>query len=367
MVSKIDWGIMSTLSTRSEASQVGDAFGNPQSHADANNGVPYFFVSSLDASITDVNASSRISFAMSEAQLTGDDTVADCTVGDGMGDPENPTCARLVISGNYVKLDEKSEEGKMAKKALFKRHPSFRLYPPGHDFFVAKLDIDGIWLIDFYGGAANIAPEDYYAANLTSFKRPMQPRPLFSPPPAKDSVATARWMVSTLMYGALSTISTRSEASTVGDPFGNPQSFADVNGVPHIWASMLDSSMMDLFSADGSNPRASLALSEASLAGGNESVGACTIGHPLGDPENPPCARLVLSGSIVKLDVNTSEGAAAKAALFQRHPAFASYPATHDFLPVKMNLDGIWLIDHYGGAAIIPPEDYLAGAVAVVV
>jgi len=157
------------------------------------------------------------------------------------------------------------------------------LYPPGHDFFVAKLDIDGIWLIDFYGGAANIAPEDYYAANLTSFKRPMQPRPLSSPPPAKDSVATARWMVGTLMYGALSTISTRSEASTVGDPFGNPQSFADVNGVPHIWASMLDSSMMDLFSADGSNPRASLALSEASLAGGNESVGACTIGHPLGD------------------------------------------------------------------------------------
>jgi len=32
-----------------------------------------------------------------------------------------------------------------------------------------------------------------------------------------------------------------------------------------------------------------------------------------------------------------------------------------------MNLDGIWLIDHYGGAAIISPEDYLAGAVAVVV
>lgn len=368
MVNKIDWGIMSTLSTRTEASHIGDAFGNPQSHADANNGVPYFFVSNLDASIVDVNVSSRMSFAMSEAQLTGDDTVADCTIADGgMGDPENPTCARLVLSGNFVKVDEKSDEGKEAKKALIKKHPSFRRYPPGHDFFVAKLDIDGIWLIDFYGGAANIAPKDYYAANLTSFERPMQPAPLSSPPPAKDKVATARWMASTLKYGALSTLSTRSEASTIGDPFGNPQSFADVNGVPHIWASMLDASMVDLFSAEGANPRASLALSEASLAGTSESVKACTIGSPLGDPENPPCARLVLSGNMVKLDVNTSEGAAAKEALFERHPAFASYPQSHDFLPVKMDLDGIWLIDQFGGAAIIDPKDYLAGAAAITV
>merc|ERR1712014_40390 len=173
-------------------------------------------------------------------------------------------------------------------------------------------------------------------------------------------VATARWMTSTLTYGALSTISTRTEATRVGDPFGNPQSFADVNGVPHIWASMLDASMVDLFSAHGASTRASLALSEASLAGTNESIGACTIGKPLGDPENPPCARLVLSGNMTKLDVNTTEGMAAKAALFERHPAFASYPQTHDFLPVKMELDGVWLIDQYGGAAIISPDEYVA-------
>jgi len=364
MVNKLDWGVMSTISTRSEASQVGDAFGNPQSHADANNGVPYFFVSNLDASIVDVftgpSNSSRISFAVSEAQLTGDDTVADCTVGDGAGDPENPPCARLVLSGNFVEVDAKSEEGKLAKKALVARHPAFKFYPPGHDFFVAKLDLDGIWLLDFYGGAANIAPADYFSANVTSFTRPMRPALLSSPPPAKDKVATARWMASTLTYGALSTVSTRSEATIVGDPFGNPQSFADVDGVPHLWASMLDASMIDLFSAAG-NPRASLALSEASLAGTNNSVKACTVGTLLGDPENPPCARLVFSGNMTKLDVNTTEGAAAKAALFARHPAFAYYPETHDFLPVKMELDGIWLIDAYGGATIMAPEDYFAG------
>jgi len=374
MVNKIDWGVMSTISTRSEASQVGDAFGNPQSHADANNGVPYFFVSGLDASIIDVFSgpgnSSRISLAISEAQLTGDEAVAACTIGDSAGDPENPPCARLVLSGNLLQLDSQSEESKMAKKALIKRHPSFRFFPPGHDFFVAKLDLDGIWLLDFYGGAANIAVEDYFAADLTSFSRPMRPTPtlLSSPPPKTDKVATARWMASTLTYGALSTVSARTEGTRVGDPFGNPYSFADVNGVPHIWATELDASMLDIFSSTVGNGRASLALSEASLAGTTESVAACTIGSfPLGDPENPPCARLVLSGNMVQLDVNTTEGAAAKAALFERHPAFASYPEDHQFLPVKMELDGIWLIDQFGGATIMAPEDYFAGSSAVLV
>merc|ERR1711924_574897 len=211
-----------------------------------------------------------------------------------------------------------------------------------------------------------ISPEDYYSANLTSFDRPLRHKQRLSPPPAKDKIGTARWMASTLTYGALSTLSTRTEASTVGDPFANPQSFADVNGVPHLWASMLDASMIDLFSADQASTRATLALSEASLAGTSEAVGACTIGHPLGDPENPPCARLVFSGNMVKLDVNSTEGAAAKDALFERHPAFASYPQTHDFLPVKMELDGIWLIDKYGGAANIAPADYLAGSMVAV-
>jgi len=371
MVNKIDWGVMSTISTRSEASQVGDAFGNAQSHADVD-GIPYLYLSGLDASMIDTFSgpgnSSRISWAMSEAQLTGDEAVADCTIGDGAGDPENPPCARLVLSGNLLQLDAQSEESKMAKKALFKRHPSFKLYPPGHNFFVAKLDLDGIWLLDFYGGAANIAVEDYLAAKLTSFSRPMRSTLLTSPPPKKDKVATARWMASTLTYGALSTISTRTEATRVGDPFGNPESFADVNGVPYMWKSSLDASMIDLFSAPGANARASLALSEASLAGTKESVAACTIGGGIfSDPESPPCARLVLSGKMVKIDVNTTEGAAAKTALFKRHPAFTSYPDSHDFLPVKMELDGIWLIDQFGGATIMAPEDYFAGTSTVLV
>merc|ERR1719424_405947 len=98
--------------------------------------------------------------------------------------------------------------------------------------------------------------------------------------------------------------------------------------------------MIDLFTADQPNPRASLALSEATLIGTNNSVKSCIIGTPLGDPENPPCARLVLSGQMSILDVNSTEGKAAYSALLQRHPSFANYPTGHDFAPVKMEVDG---------------------------
>ena len=42
---------------------------------------------------------------------------------------------------------------------------SFKDYPTSHDFFVGKLEIDGLWLIDMFGGAAIIKPAEYFAAN----------------------------------------------------------------------------------------------------------------------------------------------------------------------------------------------------------
>lgn len=33
-----------------------------------------------------------------------------------------------------------------------------------HDFMISKMNIDHIWLIDFFGGASNVAVEDYYKA-----------------------------------------------------------------------------------------------------------------------------------------------------------------------------------------------------------
>ena len=172
----------------------------------------------------------------------------------------------------------------------------------------------------------------------------------------------ARAMVGSLTWGVLSTTSTRSQGTNVSDPFGNPYSFADVEGVPYLYATDMDSSMIDAFTAAGASPRESLALSEATL-GGKKSLlwkQKCQIGTLLGDPEEPPCARLVVSGILSKVDVGSAEEATAKAALFARHPSFALYPKGHAFYVIKLSIDGLWLIAEFGGAKIIKPADYFA-------
>jgi hypothetical protein len=264
-----------------------------------------------------------------------------------------------------LKLEANSTEDKTARAALFKRHTSFSQYPPGHDFFVAKMEIDGVWLIDFFGGAAIIPPAEYFAAAIPVAEKTEVSKAemaLVPPPPYQKQAATARWMATTLVWGVLSTISTRSEASKVGDAFGNPNSFADVKGIPYLYVSDDDASMIDVFVAKTATPRVSLALSEASLLGTKLARADCTIGTGLGDPENPPCARLVLSGKLVRLAANSTEEKVANDALFKKHPSFTKYPKDHAFFTAKLAIDGIWLIDFYGGAAIIKPEEYFAAS-----
>jgi hypothetical protein len=375
MASSTAWGILSTISTRKEATVTGAPFGNPYSFADVK-GVPYFYASDLDASMIDLftskspNPNPRATFATSEATLlsaNGSAAIAQCKIGTALGDPENPPCARLVLSGVMSKVVPNSAEDTAAKAALFARHPSFKNYPKDHGFYVAKMSIDGIWMINFYGGAAIIKPDDYFKAALadstssglveTAVSTAADTKRVHPLPSQKPQ--TARWMVSALNWGALSTLSTRSDGTTVGDPFGNPYSFADVDGVPYFYASSLDASMIDLFTAPTHNARASFTLSEAS-----EHVSdfihnqACKIGTYLGDPEDPPCARLQLSGIVSKVTQNSTEEAKAKAALFSRHPSFKDYPPSHDFYVAKLTIDGAWLIDMFGGAAIISPADY---------
>merc|ERR1711865_596248 len=148
MVSAIQWGALVTTSTRnqSQGSHPGDAFGNPNSLADVA-GVPYIYASALDASFVDIAAGeTRISFALTEAALQNSDgsaNVTSCKIG-----------ARLVFSGAVSKVAFGSDEEANAKAALFARHPSFKQFPTGHLFYVTKLAIDGIWLIDIFGGAA---------------------------------------------------------------------------------------------------------------------------------------------------------------------------------------------------------------------
>lgn len=384
MVRELTWGVLSTTSTRSEGTTVGAPFGNPYSIADVD-GVPYLYVSNLDASCTDLfgpRGSALATISLSEASLqavNGSAAVSSCRIGEALGDPENPPCARLVLTGTMSKLNGTgTEEEKAAKAALFKKHPYFKKLPSDHNFYVSKMSVSGLWLIDAYGGAKIISPADYFAANgtgsalapsasprplpTTAVAKPVAAEPVAAtkspaPPWFWDKVATARWMVSNLEWGTLSTTSTRSEGTAVGAAFGNPYAFADVGGTPYLYASDLDASMLDI---NGGNANVSLSLSEAALFGRKSFwwKQRCAIGQPLGDPENPPCARLVLSGAMHKLAAGSEEATKATAALFARHPSFAHYPPGHGFYVAKMELSGVWEIDMFGGAAIISPADY---------
>jgi hypothetical protein len=316
----------------------------------------------------------QATLAISEASLhnaTSAATLPACRIGTPLGDPENPPCARLVLSGKLMKLDNASAEYKLAYASLLERHPSFKLYPPGHDFFVAKMELDGVWILDYYGGIAVISPEDYLAQNvssdggfLKSRSKAWSPPKSLSKPDPSDKAATARWMAANLDWGALVTTSSCSQGAVIGEAFGNPYSFADAStGVPYFYASDLDASMIDIFEGNASskpNPKASFVLTEATLGGTKENQSACEIGTSLGDPETPTCARLVLSGSVVKLVANTTEEKKGRAALFAKHPSYANYPPGHDFFVAKMEVEAVWLIDYFGGAAIISPKDYFA-------
>ena len=89
--------------------------------------------------------------------------LASCSIELG-GDAENPPCARLVIQGKFFNVSGTDEEAG-ARAALFSRHPVMPTWPSDHSWFFVKVDVESAWLIDQYGGASDISPEDYFAAD----------------------------------------------------------------------------------------------------------------------------------------------------------------------------------------------------------
>jgi len=169
------------------------------------------------------------------------------------------------------------------------------------------------------------------------------------PPPFVEKAATARWLVHNAEYAFQSTIS----VALGGMPFGNVQSMSDgtvgasdnSTGVPYFYVSPLDTSMIDV----AANPAVSLTITE-------EQINA-TCSTKKYDPEDPRCARVTLSGSMVEV-TDADETEQAQAALFSRHPAMAGWPGDHSFAFWKVDIKNIWLIDYFGGAANISTADY---------
>jgi len=193
MVHSLDWGILSTISTRllktdgglietrgtaTTTASLPVPFGNVYSFADGtcNNstGTPYFYGTFMDQSFLDAKENTAVSLSLSEASLSsvcGAEALPSCAIVSGAyGDPENPVCARLVLSGVLVLLKEDDEEYHFAKRSLFQRHGSMEDWPQDHNWVVAKVDVQDIWLIDYFGGASILNVETYKSLDLTSMQ-----------------------------------------------------------------------------------------------------------------------------------------------------------------------------------------------------
>ncbi|KAJ8607681.1 hypothetical protein CTAYLR_007295 [Chrysophaeum taylorii] len=163
MTGNHSWGIMSTISTMDTI--LGSPFGNPVSYADNYTGVPYMCVSGLDQSIIDLQTDSRMSLTISEAVSR----TSACKP-SSYGDPENPPCARLSLTGTFANVT--GDEWDTAAAALKAKHPAMENWGcfggsgiPDHGFYVAKLQVDQAWLIDIYGGASVLTADDYFGVD----------------------------------------------------------------------------------------------------------------------------------------------------------------------------------------------------------
>jgi hypothetical protein len=188
MVHSIDWGVLATISSRLPgdvedpttfpSSPLPIPFGNVYSFVDGTcenaTGVPYLFGTFMDQSFIDSTYNHMVSLTLSEASLssvcTDRNSLAACTLGTKYGDPENPVCARLTLTGMLVVLEEDSEEYSFAQGALFERHSTMQGWPRDHNWVIAKIDIRDVWLIDFFGGASIIDTSSYFSATPATHK-----------------------------------------------------------------------------------------------------------------------------------------------------------------------------------------------------
>ncbi|XP_026485404.1 protein CREG1 [Vanessa tameamea] len=156
-----DWASIATISTLPAIE--GFPFSNVKSVVDGSmansTGIPYFYMSPLDFTARDLSKNTRATILVSLEQTRY------CE--NQKYDPEDPRCTRLMLSGKMKKIKENTNEYQFAKAALFERHPAMANFPTDHDWFIAKMKIAQIAMVDWFGGAKYVPVKDYLAYNYT--------------------------------------------------------------------------------------------------------------------------------------------------------------------------------------------------------
>ncbi|KAI3963363.1 hypothetical protein MKW98_022785 [Papaver atlanticum] len=128
LISQNNWGVLSTISI-----ELG--------------GAPF----GLDPTPRNAMKDARSSFTVSQFPI------GTC----GKKDPENPSCAKLTLTGKLKLVDINSKEVSVAKEVLFAKHPEMKYWPKDHNFQIFKLEIEDIFLVNWFGGAKPITVAQY--------------------------------------------------------------------------------------------------------------------------------------------------------------------------------------------------------------
>merc|ERR1712079_670539 len=169
------------------------------------------------------------------------------------------------------------------------------------------------------------------------------------PPPHDQPAKLARYVMHYSDWGSIATISCRDPIK--GLPFSNVISLSDgtnpktATGIPYMYFADMEMPVEDINCKNEMSLSMTLAQGEYCKQKGL-------------DPQDPPCPRLILTGSTEKIPKNTTEYFFAKKALFTRHPNMINYPDDHKFYFTKMNVKHIILLAAFGGPTHIDVNNY---------
>ncbi|XP_073816758.1 cellular Repressor of E1A-stimulated Genes [Musca autumnalis] len=163
LVHQTNWASVGTIST------------NPTTK-----GYPMVNIIAINDNDVDQKSTGRIQFLLTDLDFTGqdwqvtnkttflfsDEQGLHCSRPSGWNpppvDPMEPTCARAMISGQIKRMDKNSREYPTALVSFTDRHPAAKEWLKKHDFYLCELEIENIFVLDYYGGPHTVKPEDYY-------------------------------------------------------------------------------------------------------------------------------------------------------------------------------------------------------------
>ena len=163
-VARANFGTISTTSVHLE----GIPWGNTAScsdgiasdtNGDNSTGIPYFYLTTLDATAQDIMANPNVSFSITKASFPDSSYCSDVSA-------EDPTCVRVTLAGKMMAAKKGSAKEAYGLQALYSKHPMMKEWPVDHDWMVMYLSIDNIFLLDFYGGSHKITLDEYLKVKL---------------------------------------------------------------------------------------------------------------------------------------------------------------------------------------------------------